>query len=106
MINRFGSQNVFLVVALIFFMNCSISYGQQCNNEVNIDYFGNDIQYTIVSSPELCCSLCYANQSCNAWTYVTNIQVCWLKYLGANRVSNPGRKFYLILFVLKKLIHF
>ena len=82
-----------IVTALILAIVSSISC-QSCSYEANIDYFGNDLftNFIYYATQDLCCAACAANPDCQAWTFVTPTNACWLKrQIGNLRIASPGR---------------
>jgi hypothetical protein len=63
-----------------------------CESEKDVDYFGNDFTYQYAKSFNECCEICDGNDLCNAWTFVLDIQVCWLKKNATRTIYYPGRK--------------
>eukprot|EP00479_Gromia_sphaerica_P003467 TRINITY_DN14045_c0_g1_i1.p1 TRINITY_DN14045_c0_g1~~TRINITY_DN14045_c0_g1_i1.p1 ORF type:complete len:111 (+),score=10.35 TRINITY_DN14045_c0_g1_i1:26-334(+) len=65
----------------------------ECETRINTDYFGFDIvsEPIIVFDFESCCAECNDILECLFWTYVTNMNECWLKNSSDGRVfSNTG----------------
>lgn len=50
-----------------------------CFIEYNINYFGNDLVGSYVTSPSDCCNLCGQTTSCLVWSYTTDTKFCFLK---------------------------
>ena len=88
-------KNILLIflclLGLFKFHDC-----QQCNYELDIDYRGVssviDLNYQTATSAQMCCSLCNANTACNAWTFVVQTYICWLKTRSGLKISTPGSK--------------
>ena len=57
-----------------------------CKHLPNTDQKGGDIggqTASKVQTPDACCQLCHATVSCQAWTYVHEDGMCWLKSFGS-----------------------
>lgn len=67
---------IFLAINIpLFNSQCFSSY------ELNVDYKGDDLfpDPLFLNTADSCCSLCYNYTSCRAWTFVPDVQACWLK---------------------------
>ncbi|OQS05690.1 carbohydrate-binding protein, partial [Thraustotheca clavata] len=57
------------------------------NNQQNVDYFGNDIKFTLRGNPSDCCGDCAATSGCVLYVWTnTNGGTCYLK----NAKGNPS----------------
>lgn len=68
--------------------------------ENNTDFFGSDITYSTASSVTLCCSNCAALPGCTSISFVSSVNICWLKNATAGtvrRVATNGRKYNVFL---------
>lgn len=64
-----------------------------CTQEVNTDYFGNDLSYVFVADVGACCNLCSFYPNCQSWTFVSTVNACWLKSTASpTKVASAGRK--------------
>jgi hypothetical protein len=73
-----------LISIVVLLGSCLFSTCQaQCftSYELNVDYKGDDLfaQPFFLSSVDSCCVLCYNYTNCRAWTFVPDVQACWLK---------------------------
>jgi hypothetical protein len=82
--------SIFIIV-----LNIQFNKAQTCPNiESNIDYFGNDISFTIVTSVALCCTKCASQPGCTSFTFVNSNNICWLKNTttaNVKRLNTAGR---------------
>lgn len=85
-----------ILALLIITAFASVDYVSCCTYEYDMDYRGIlasiDLQYTFSNSKENCCAACNSNTQCNAWTYVTETKVCWLKKSIGTKVPTQGSK--------------
>lgn len=66
-----------------------------CSYQTDVDLFGNDLYVKYATSADDCCNQCSADASCNAWTYISVTQVCWLKSaVGSVRLGVSQSKTY------------
>jgi len=74
----------------------SVEYVTCCTYEYNMDYRGIlaniDLEWAASTTQEMCCDLCNRNSQCNAWTFVTETKVCWLKKSIGTKVATSGSK--------------
>ena len=73
-----------LIAIVVLLGSCSFAKCQtQCftSYELNVDYKSDDLfgQPFFLSSVDSCCLLCYNYTNCRAWTFVPDVQACWLK---------------------------
>lgn len=85
----------FLLVICLVAAALSMYSCQNCAAEYDMDFRGvptaNDIGYDAAASVQACCTLCNNNVNCNAWTYVSQTQVCYLKNAVGLRLPTTGR---------------
>lgn len=85
----------FSIALLILNIKLCLSQSQCTTTyELNVDYKGEDLyaQPMFLTSAEACCSQCSNYTSCGAWTYVPDVQACWLKsYTYILRLISNGR---------------
>ena len=71
---------VTLVSVVLLFNAPQLSQAQfACTQEIDVDYFGNDLLYVFVQNFGACCNLCSVYPGCQSWTFVTSANACWLK---------------------------
>ena len=87
---------IFVVVSSMMGMYTCVT---DCQVELDMDYKGiptsNDISYQSATSFQDCCNICSNDptQRCQAWTFVYDTKVCWLKTQVGLRVINTGSEF-------------
>jgi hypothetical protein len=78
---------LFIIILINIFISCN---GQTCASVENrTDYKGSDFHYNLtLTTLAACCESCAQNSSCNAWTFVTDVKMCWLKTAITNRKTD------------------
>ncbi len=68
---------IFISVWIIYFVQSEPFY---CPNlEVNVDFYGSDINFVFTSTVDLCCTQCFFMPSCMGFTFLNYTGACWLK---------------------------